>query len=215
MKRLITLSLALLFSAPLMAQSELSSRAISAILERPDLPPEEALGVSDLNQLGARLAAQDSFFLSKRECLIEIGRVLVRIIPAETWVKELERIYWAIPKNCTPGSQELYRSASVTTAPAPNYSNLYIYSAPDGKTIYTNRKPSDGTPYRVIPYQTRNESLLHNMWRIRGYPCTSDCSGHDAGYAWARENNIDDRLHCTGSSKSFIEGCYAYVEENN
>ena len=47
-----------------------------------------------------------------------------------------------------------------------------------------------------------------------GYPCTEDCSGHEAGYDWAEENDIQDENDCGGNSNSFIEGCYSYVEEN-
>lgn len=46
-----------------------------------------------------------------------------------------------------------------------------------------------------------------------GYPCTEDCSGHQAGYDWAEENVIDDPDDCGGSSQSFYEGCVAYAEE--
>lgn len=47
-----------------------------------------------------------------------------------------------------------------------------------------------------------------------GYDCTEDCSGHEAGYEWAEENDIDDVDDCSGNSNSFIEGCQSYVEEN-
>ena len=46
------------------------------------------------------------------------------------------------------------------------------------------------------------------------YPCTSDCSGHEAGYNWAEQKGIDQADDCGGNSRSFIEGCRAYVEEN-
>lgn len=46
-----------------------------------------------------------------------------------------------------------------------------------------------------------------------GYGCTEDCSGHDAGYAWAEEKGIDDPDDCGGNSDSFIEGCKEYAEE--
>lgn len=46
------------------------------------------------------------------------------------------------------------------------------------------------------------------------YPCTEDCSGHEAGYQWAEENDISDVDNCSGRSQSFIEGCYQYVEDN-
>ena len=46
------------------------------------------------------------------------------------------------------------------------------------------------------------------------YECTEDCSGHEAGYTWAEDNDIDDESDCDGNSDSFIEGCVSYVEEN-
>lgn len=46
-----------------------------------------------------------------------------------------------------------------------------------------------------------------------GYPCTVDCSGHEAGYNWAIENGITDASECTGNSNSFIEGCMVAVDE--
>lgn len=47
----------------------------------------------------------------------------------------------------------------------------------------------------------------------RGYSCTSDCSGHAAGYAWAEDHEISDPDDCGGKSQSFIEGCESYAEE--
>lgn len=47
---------------------------------------------------------------------------------------------------------------------------------------------------------------------FEGYECTEDCSGHEAGYAWAEENDITDPDDCGGNSQSFIEGCIAYAE---
>ncbi len=48
---------------------------------------------------------------------------------------------------------------------------------------------------------------------FKGYPCTVDCSGHEAGYDWAEDKGIDDPGDCGGNSNSFIEGCQAYAEE--
>jgi hypothetical protein len=48
---------------------------------------------------------------------------------------------------------------------------------------------------------------------FKGYECTEDCSGHEAGYNWAEENGIEDAGDCRGNSQSFIEGCISYVEE--
>ncbi|MDR3154342.1 MAG: hypothetical protein LBW85_08765 [Deltaproteobacteria bacterium] len=49
---------------------------------------------------------------------------------------------------------------------------------------------------------------------FRGYECTDDCSGHRAGYEWAQDQEIKSEEDCFGSSRSFEEGCTAYVEEN-
>jgi hypothetical protein len=46
-----------------------------------------------------------------------------------------------------------------------------------------------------------------------GYRCTQDCSGHQAGYKWAEQKGIESEEDCGGDSNSFIEGCQAYVEE--
>ena len=50
-----------------------------------------------------------------------------------------------------------------------------------------------------------------------GYECTQDCSGHEAGYAWAEEHDITDGDACDAAgehsnSPSFAEGCRAYVD---
>lgn len=45
------------------------------------------------------------------------------------------------------------------------------------------------------------------------WACTGDCSGHSAGYNWAKKNNIQIPTDCSGNSQSFIEGCNYYAEE--
>jgi len=48
---------------------------------------------------------------------------------------------------------------------------------------------------------------------FNGYPCTVDCSGHEAGYNWAIRNGITDPAECTGNSLSFVEGCRSAAGE--
>lgn len=43
--------------------------------------------------------------------------------------------------------------------------------------------------------------------------CTQDCSGHEAGFEWARENEIADESDCGGNSQSFYDGCVQFAEE--
>ena len=56
-----------------------------------------------------------------------------------------------------------------------------------------------------------------NPKTFAGYDCTGDCSGHEAGYAWAEEHDISDGDACDtagehSNSPSFAEGCHAYVD---
>jgi hypothetical protein len=44
--------------------------------------------------------------------------------------------------------------------------------------------------------------------------CTSDCSGHEKGFEWARDHNITSEADCSShgdTDGSFAEGCKAYV----
>lgn len=47
------------------------------------------------------------------------------------------------------------------------------------------------------------------------WKCTEDCSGHDAGFAWAADNRVRRRSGCSGDSRSFEEGCETYVKERD
>jgi hypothetical protein len=49
--------------------------------------------------------------------------------------------------------------------------------------------------------------------QFHGFDCKADCSGHQAGYDWAEEHDIADEDDCGGNSESFVEGCKAYVRE--
>jgi len=43
--------------------------------------------------------------------------------------------------------------------------------------------------------------------------CTSNCSGHEAGWRWAAEHFVFDPEDRGGKSLSFEEGCRAWAEE--
>ena len=64
----------------------------------------------------------------------------------------------------------------------------------------------------VIALLVSNGSSLAQTFN--GYDCTEDCSGHEAGYDWAARKGVSDVSGCGGNSNSFIEGCRAFVEEN-
>ena len=44
--------------------------------------------------------------------------------------------------------------------------------------------------------------------------CTDDCSGHEAGYEWARNKDVCDPEFDGGNSESFAEGVRAYAYDN-
>ncbi len=62
-------------------------------------------------------------------------------------------------------------------------------------------------------FDTRRDALDGSRGTFAGQGCTQDCSGHEAGYAWAEEKGITDPDNCGGKSWSFIEGCKAYAEQ--
>ena len=56
-----------------------------------------------------------------------------------------------------------------------------------------------------------------SLAKAQGTDCsvdTVDCAAHEAGYEWADLNSVDRVDDCSGNSDSFIEGCQAYVAEN-
>ena len=59
------------------------------------------------------------------------------------------------------------------------------------------------------------EVSVDNIITKDNWECTDDCSGHNAGYEWAKEKGITDPSDCDGNSESFIEGCEAYANENS
>lgn len=68
--------------------------------------------------------------------------------------------------------------------------------------------------YLLIAAAVLFTALPASAESFKGYPCTQDCSGHEAGYAWAQRKGISDAADCRGNSNSFIEGCLAAVAES-
>jgi|TARA_R110002074_G_scaffold288072_2_gene459764 hypothetical protein len=58
-----------------------------------------------------------------------------------------------------------------------------------------------------------NEVIVKEELSFKGYACTKDCSGHQAGYEWARANNVTDTSGCPiDAPNSFTEGCYSFAQ---
>ena len=78
---------------------------------------------------------------------------------------------------------------------------------------------ADSTNANSSNVHNPDEDQSEDSKEFHGYPCTQDCSGHEAGYNWAEQHSINDVDSCdqageTSNSPSFAEGCKAYVEEN-
>ncbi|TWC27596.1 MULTISPECIES: hypothetical protein [unclassified Pseudomonas] len=70
------------------------------------------------------------------------------------------------------------------------------------------------TMFAIIPLALALGITTVNAATFDGNTCLGDCSGHQAGYDWAEQNDVDDESSCSTPSPSFNQGCESYVEEN-
>jgi hypothetical protein len=98
--------------------------------------------------------------------------------------------------------------------PSPNDPDWALTSSLESDRCYSARmQEQEYQEYEKNKRWTSTES--RSIKTFHGYPCTSDCSGHEAGYSWAEDRGITDSDDCGGKSASFEVGCRVYVEENN
>lgn len=71
------------------------------------------------------------------------------------------------------------------------------------------------TRLRLLLLSTLIAAWPAHAQTFNGYECTEDCSGHEAGYEWAQDNDIDDESDCSTASNSFNEGCQSFVDEQD
>lgn len=78
--------------------------------------------------------------------------------------------------------------------------------------IWAMREPASPAELRRLSYQPRESiSRTGELW-FGNFPCETDCSGHIAGYEWARDKKLSRASSCEGhNSGSFSEGCYVYL----
>jgi hypothetical protein len=82
-----------------------------------------------------------------------------------------------------------------------------------GALVYWSNTSANRSRPSTAADDYSDDTSAHDPDTFRGDTCTVDCSGHQAGYDWAERRNIDDEDNCGGNSESFIEGCKAYVLE--
>lgn len=117
------------------------------------------------------------------------------------------------PTYSSPSSPAYERA---TPQPKPQVVNLWRCVAASGVVFYLEYPRAGCDVVAAVPIQPAQQSYTYGRppAYFRGYRCSADCSGHEAGYEWAEENGIDDPSDCHGNSQSFIEGCQAYAEES-
>jgi len=106
--------------------------------------------------------------------------------------------YQYVERILKPGEVAIYRCE--VSGGEPTYTNKAGFGCSYVASYFENQKPQ---PHRRVAQPAIS---------VGNYSCTSDCSGHRAGYEWARNRGISDAYQCTGNSQSFIEGCRAFTE---
>lgn len=114
-------------------------------------------------------------------------------------------------------ARERAESVRAAERPAAGGKALYRCVGADGVPNYSARKLQGNCQLvTAFPEQTSPQSVpppVPSHRQFRGYTCTQDCSGHQAGYEWARKKGVTERSQCGGRSRSFIEGCQAFADE--
>lgn len=77
----------------------------------------------------------------------------------------------------------------------------------------SEQAPTDSRSDYTTEVTTEEENEPESL-EFMGYECTYDCSGHEAGYDWAYDNDVCDVHFDGGNSESFAKGVRAYAEEN-
>lgn len=57
----------------------------------------------------------------------------------------------------------------------------------------------------------RESPAFPGTWHLGPFVCDDDCSGHLAGWRWARKHRLTSVADCHGTSGSFVEGCVYFV----
>lgn len=93
-----------------------------------------------------------------------------------------------------------------------------FFAVIDNMTGVTQKPPETQTtqttptiPYDTEPYKPLPNSYVEAMGTSE---CTSDCSGHEAGWEWAERYEICSLEYDNGKSVSFDEGVHAWAKVN-
>jgi len=79
--------------------------------------------------------------------------------------------------------------------------------------LSSNKSASTSTTKQVDTIKDTTRTGCYIVPTPEPWDCTGNCSGHQAGYDWAKRKNISNPLLCTGNSNSFNAGCEYYFQE--
>lgn len=83
----------------------------------------------------------------------------------------------------------------------------------DTRSLLDTETPTTGERGGLRYAEWNEKRRYEGADEFKGFVCLDSCSGHRAGYEWAKARQINDDLDCSGNSWSFIEGCAAYALE--
>jgi hypothetical protein len=85
---------------------------------------------------------------------------------------------------------------------------------------YVRGSVPQASPAAVSLHPNVGAEQTRSPLRFHGFICKGSCAGHERGYLWAEEHEIDDPHNCYSGPRlsnpensSFSEGCEAYVDE--
>jgi hypothetical protein len=106
-------------------------------------------------------------------------------------------------------------SSSATDQSIGDSDNAFVKKADTAFSGMVKRSSETGR-YETYPeYRSRRDSYNGTRGTSHSFGCTVDCGGHEAGYALAEEENVTSIDECKGNGWSFVEGCMAYVIQQN
>jgi hypothetical protein len=136
------------------------------------------------------------------------------MIGADATTRSVALIFFAIALSVSLGGCDQHKSANsdpqnTTSSAGGNGDDTRSHDDSDESSDSGDGSNEDSAQAAAV------ESLENESYEdVRGTDdCTEDCSGHEAGWEWAKQHEIFDESECSGDSDSFIEGCQAYAEE--
>jgi ABC-type transporter Mla subunit MlaD len=141
---------------------------------------------------------------------------------AESWAKAKDAAAEALSKTADEAGQALNKASEATSEALGKAAETTaeVWDKTKDATLNVVEKGARATLDTVekargqstAPAARGKNTARATTAQFDGYPCqTADCSGHRAGYSWARQKRLKDPDDCDNKAEAFIEGCRAYA----